>query len=214
MADVQTASDAIGTFLTATGEIDCPNPGTVDQRGSGDANAGAHTDARADAGTDPGAHHRAHARADGGADPGADCGAHGGADQFTAEPTEEETAEPTAEPTATPSSEPTPTLSESPSASPSASASASPSASPAPEPTDSGTGGLLPWVIGIGLFGTGVAAIYAWYRSTRCSRRPTMAWDLTASRCPTAEGPWRTQRPALVRELPLPLAPLARHRPA
>jgi hypothetical protein len=31
---------------------------------------------------------------------------------------------------------------------------------------------LLPWVIGIGLFGTGVAAIYAWYRSNQMQPPP------------------------------------------
>ena len=39
--------------------------------------------------------------------------------------------------------------------------------SPAPEPTDEGTGGLLPWVVGIGLLGGGAAAIYFWYRSNQ-----------------------------------------------
>jgi hypothetical protein len=56
-------------------------------------------------------------------------------------------------------------LSQSPSAS--ATATASASASPAPEPTDNGTGGLLPWVVGIGLLGGGAAAIYFWYRSNQ-----------------------------------------------
>lgn len=63
-------------------------------------------------------------------------------------------------PTATASPTPTPTPSES--ATASASASAEPSPSPSAAPDDAG-GGLLPWIIILGLLGTGAAAVVLWY---------------------------------------------------
>ena len=59
MADVQTASDAIGTFLAATGEIDCPTP----EPSTSEAVAPRRPDANA--GANAGTHRGAHGRADG-----------------------------------------------------------------------------------------------------------------------------------------------------
>jgi hypothetical protein len=75
-----------------------------------------------------------------------------------------------ATPTATPSPTPTPSPSPSASASASASESAEPSASPSGEPDDE-TGGLLPWIIILGLLGAGAAAVVVWY--TQRNQPPT-----------------------------------------
>jgi outer membrane biosynthesis protein TonB len=77
---------------------------------------------------------------------------------------------PTPTPTTTPSPTPTPSPSPSASASASASESAEPSAAPSGEPDD-GTGGLLPWIIILGLLGTGAAAVVIWY--TQRNQPPT-----------------------------------------
>jgi hypothetical protein len=74
----------------------------------------------------------------------------------------------TSSPTPTPS--PTPSPSPSPSASATASESAEPSAAPSGEPDDE-TGGLLPWIIILGLLGTGAAAVVVWY--TQRNQPPT-----------------------------------------
>jgi hypothetical protein len=73
-------------------------------------------------------------------------------------------------PTPTPSPTPTPTPSPSPSASATASESAEPSAAPSGEPDDEG-GGFLPWIIILGLLGTGAAAVVVWY--TQRNQPPT-----------------------------------------
>ncbi len=80
----------------------------------------------------------------------------------TAAATTAPTAVPTAVPTATPSPTPTPSPSASASASASGSGSPEPSPSPSAEPDDE-QGGLLPWIIILGLLGTGAAAIVLWY---------------------------------------------------
>jgi hypothetical protein len=75
-------------------------------------------------------------------------------------------------PTPTPTPSPTPSPSPSPSAlaSASGSASAEPSPSPSGEPDDE-TGGLLPWIIVLGLLGAGAAAVVLWY--TQRNQPPT-----------------------------------------
>jgi hypothetical protein len=86
-------------------------------------------------------------------------------------PEPEDSPSPTAAPVVTPVPTPTatPTPSPTPSPSPSASASASESASAEPSPSPSGEGeegsGLLPWILVLGLLGTGAAAIVLWYTS-------------------------------------------------
>jgi hypothetical protein len=80
----------------------------------------------------------------------------------TPSPTAVPTATPAPTPTATPTASPTPTATPSPSASQSQSASPEPSPSPSGEGDDQG-GGLLPWIILLGLLGTGAAAVVLWY---------------------------------------------------
>jgi hypothetical protein len=98
----------------------------------------------------------------------------------TPEETEdEESPSPTAAPTATPvpptptpapTDTPTPTPSPTPAESASASASAEPSGSESPEPSpspsgdgDDDGGGLLPWILVLGLGGTAIGAFVLWY---------------------------------------------------
>jgi hypothetical protein len=88
-----------------------------------------------------------------------------------------ETAAPTpTPPPATPTASPSPTASPTPSESPSASGSGSaePSPSPSAEPGDEG-GGLLPWIIVLGLLGTAAAAIVLWFNQRN---QPPPADDL------------------------------------
>jgi hypothetical protein len=73
-------------------------------------------------------------------------------------------------PTPTPSPTPTPTPSLPSSASASPSESAEPSAAPSGEPDDE-TGGLLPWILILGLLGAGAAAVVVWY--TQRNQPPT-----------------------------------------
>ena len=84
----------------------------------------------------------------------------------TPSPTAAPTATPAPTPTATPTPSPTPTATPSPSLSPSASPSESASPEPSPSPSGEGDdegGGLLPWIIVLGLLGTGAAAVVLWY---------------------------------------------------
>lgn len=94
----------------------------------------------------------------------------------TPEASEDEGESPTAAPatatppppaTPSPTATPTPTPTPSPSASASASASASGSPEPSPSPSgegDDGTGGLLPWILVLGLAGTAIAGFILWYQ--------------------------------------------------
>ena len=107
MADVQTASDAIGTFLAATGEIDCPTP----EPSTSEAVATPTAEPTAEPTEEPTAEPT---------------------EEPTAEPTEEPTAEPTEEPTAEPTEEPTAEPTEEPTAEPTANT--DPRAHPLAEP--------------------------------------------------------------------------------
>jgi outer membrane biosynthesis protein TonB len=185
MGDVQTAVNAIDTFMTALGDsrLECGEAASPSTTGESSASAVASASASASASapaSETPAPTRTPEQTPSPTPSSTPTPAPTPTPSPTPSPTPEPTPTPSPSPSPTPTPEPTPTASATPSASPSPTPSASLTASPsptgtasqtaAPSPSASGESGdqgpgPVPWLLGLVLVAVAGGAIYVWYRN-------------------------------------------------